>query len=89
MEAVISSEMEGYHQAHFARHTSMMQVDIVVLASRLATIGYRVALRTAVGGGTGQDCFRNLCYQFLLVSDSSAHVQHVVDPKFRSFIHSI
>lgn len=60
------------------------QVDIVVLASRLATVGYRVAIRTAVGGGPGQRCFRNLCYEFLLVSsfDSNA-VQYVVDPKFR------
>ena len=56
----------------------------MVLASRLATVGYRVAIRTAVGGGPGQRCFRNLCYEFLLVSsfDSNA-VQYVVDPKFR------
>jgi hypothetical protein len=57
----------------------------VVLASRLATVGYRVAIRTAVGGGIGQRCFRNLCYEFLLVSSFDAiPVQHVVDPKFRS-----
>jgi len=60
------------------------QVDIVLLASRLATVGYRVAIRRAVGGGRGQHCFRNLCYEFLLVSSPDANaVQHVVDPKFR------
>lgn len=56
----------------------------MVLASHLATIGYRVALRTAVGGGAGQNCFRNLCYQFLLISDNSCTVEYVVDPNFRS-----
>ena len=63
-----------------------MQVDIVVLASQLATVGYRVAIRTAMGGGSGQRCFRNLCYEFLLVSSFDANaVQYVVDPKFRYF----
>ena len=71
------------NQIALAKNFGAIQVDIVVLASHLATIGYRVALRTAVGGGTGQNCFRNLCYQFLLVSDGSSPVQHVVDPKFR------
>ena len=61
-----------------------VQVDIVVLASQLATVGYRVAIRTAMGGGSGQRCFRNLCYEFLLVSSFEANaVQYVVDPKFR------
>ena len=66
------------------RVKGLCQVDIVVLASHLATIGYRVALRTAVGGGTGQKCFRNLCYQFLLVMAHDSPVQYIVDPKFRS-----
>lgn len=63
-----------------------LQVDIVILASHLATIGYKVALRTAVGGGPGQNCFRNLCYQFLLVSGDDNPVEIVVDPKFRQIL---
>lgn len=58
-------------------------VDIVVLATHLAAIGYRVAVRTALGGGTGQECFHNLHYEFLLVTDEHSILELIVDPRFR------
>ena len=58
--------------------------DIVVLASKLAAVGYRVSLRTAVGGGAGQEAFRNLHHEFLLITRSDVHTtQYLVDPNFR------
>ena len=58
--------------------------DIVVLASKLAAVGYRVSLRTAVGGGTGQEAFRNLHHEFLLITRGSMHTsEYIVDPNFR------
>lgn len=61
----------------------------MVLASRLAVIGYKVAIRTAVGGGVGQECFRNLNYEFLLVSAPfpSETSEIIVDPKFRYVVY--
>ena len=32
--------------------------DVDVLAAKLARLGYRVAVRTALGGGHGQNCFQ-------------------------------
>ena len=58
-------------------------LDTVVLATRLAAVGYRVAIRTAVGGGSGQECFHNLHYEFLLVTDEHNFTEHIVDPRFR------
>lgn len=34
--------------------------DTVVLACKLAAVGYAVRIRTALGGGAGQACFHNL-----------------------------
>lgn len=63
------------------------KVDIVVLASRLALIGHKVSIRTAMGGGSGQECFRNLSYEFVLVSrQGQENVECIVDPKFRCFL---
>lgn len=47
-------------------------LDIVVLAAKLANIGYRTAVRTALGGGKGQACFHNLHHEFLVVLPESA-----------------
>lgn len=44
------------------------RLDIVVLASKLVNMGYKVAIRTALGGGSGQDCFHNLNHEFLVVT---------------------
>lgn len=43
------------------------ELDPAVLATRLAALGYQVALRTALGGGEGTNCFRNLRNVFLIV----------------------
>ncbi len=34
--------------------------DTVVLACKLAAVGWSVTMRTALGGGAGQACFHNL-----------------------------
>ena len=58
--------------------------DVVVLASKLAAVGYRVSLRTAVGGGMGQEAFRNLHHEFLVINQGSLHTtDYIVDPNFR------
>ena len=59
-------------------------LDMVVLATRLAAVGYRVSIRTAVGGGAGQDCFHNLHYTFLLVTGEACYesTEYIVDPCF-------
>ena len=57
--------------------------DPVVLASKLAAVGYRVAIRTAVGGGTGQDAFHNLNHTFLLITKGDLHLtDYLIDPNF-------
>ena len=55
--------------------------DSVVLASKLVNIGYKVAIRTAMGGGSGQDCFHNLHHEFLVVAER--HHKIIVDCHFR------
>ena len=66
-------------------------MDIVVLASHLARIGYEVVLRTAIGGGVGQQCFRNLSNEFLVVSApfGSEAKDIIIDLKFRHAVCSI
>lgn len=44
--------------------------DNIVLATKLVSVGYRVRLREAVGGGT--DCLHNLRHTFLYVWHSDA-----------------
>lgn len=44
------------------------EVDGVVLASKLTAAGYRVAVRQALGGGSGVQVFSNLRHSFLLVT---------------------
>lgn len=55
--------------------------DSVVLASKLVNIGYKVAIRTAMGGGAGQDCFHNLHHEFLVVAER--HQEVIVDCHFK------
>lgn len=44
------------------------------LASRLGRLGYRVHIRTALGGGEGFECLRNLRHVFLFVM-AGRHVE--------------
>jgi len=48
--------------------------DTIVLASKLVNIGYKVAVRTAMGGGPGQDCFHNLHHEFLVVTEHDQEI---------------
>ena len=64
--------------------------DTVVLASKLAAVGYQLTIRTALGGGPGRSCFQNLRHEFLLVwgdPDCGAGTpqdrEFIVDPHFR------
>ena len=64
------------------------KADAVVLASKLAAVGYHLTIRTALGGGTGRSCFHNLHYEFLLVSGdpefgTPQDKEFIVDPHFR------
>ena len=59
-------------------------LDPVVLATKLAAVGYRVAIRTAVGGGAGQEAFHNLYHTFLIVTKGDLHLtDYLIDPNFR------
>lgn len=68
------------------------QPDTVILASKLAAVGYKLTLRTALGGGSGRSCFHNLHHEFLLVSGdpefgSPQQKEYIVDPYFRDQFH--
>lgn len=67
------------------------QPDTVVLASKLAAVGYKLSIRTALGGGSGRSCFHNLHHEFLLVSGdpefgSPQDKEYIVDPYFRCML---
>lgn len=49
------------------------EFDVVSLAARLSTIGYRVHVRNALGGGEGTACFHNLRHEFLIVQGEADH----------------
>ena len=62
--------------------------DAVVLASKLAAVGYQLTIRTALGGGAGRSCFHNLHHEFLLVMGdpefgTPQDKELFVDPHFR------
>ncbi len=62
--------------------------DTVVLASKLAAVGYKLTIRTALGGGSGRSCFHNLHHEFLLVSGDPEfgvpqEKEYLIDPYFR------
>lgn len=62
------------------------EVDGVVLASKLTAAGYRVAVRQALGGGSGVQVFSNLRHSFLLVTAQDcpcAGIDFIVEPHFR------
>lgn len=47
-----------------AKHDSMQSLN--ALASRLRSLGHPVSIRTALGGGWGGECLRNLRHSFLV-----------------------
>lgn len=64
---------------------STQSPDTDLLARRLTRMGYTVHIRTALGGGDGGDCLRNLRHTFLCCTSagSSQQPRLVVDPFFR------
>ena len=76
--------MQLARDVRWLNHTTVMEDgrwDSVVLASKLVNIGYKVAIRTAMGGGAGQDCFHNLHHEFLVVAER--HQEVIVDCHFK------
>lgn len=61
--------------------------DVELLGQKLQRLGYRVAIRTALGGGDGQDCLKNLRHTFLTCTAPGVlepcRKQYVVDPLFK------
>lgn len=66
-----------------ARHG--VPLTVPGLAGTLRRLGYGVKILTALGGGGGGACLRNLRHSFLTVAQQgpSGHLLCVVDPKFR------
>lgn len=62
-------------------------LDVHQLAERLQRVGYAVKVRTALGGGWGGECLRNLRHTFLTCSlfthSAMEFKQYIIDPKFR------
>ena len=54
-------------------------IDAVVLASRLSGVGYRVHMRSALGGGAGVECFTNLRNEFLVVQGEGGSPDLIVE----------
>lgn len=76
-------------QSRLARDVSFIQrlareeegtLDCVVLASKLTNVGYKVSLRSALGGGQGIKMFQSLRNQFLVVACDD--VDFIVEPNF-------
>lgn len=59
--------------------------DIAKLVQKLTGLGYRVHLRSALGGGEGGECLRNLRHSFLCctVPSQNSAVRYIVDPHFK------
>ena len=62
------------------------EFDPVILATRLSTVGYRVHIRSALGGNAGTtDCFFNLRNEFLVVAGEGddAGTHFIVEARFK------
>ncbi|BDA42380.1 hypothetical protein COCOBI_03-2670 [Coccomyxa sp. Obi] len=53
------------------------------VAERLVQLGYSVTVRTALGGGGGCECLRNLRHVFICVRMPGGNGSVLVDPKFK------
>lgn len=60
-------------------------LDVVILATKLSSVGYKVYLRNALGGGPGTDCFHNLRNEFLVVCGEGEEEGNlfIVEGRFR------
>lgn len=62
------------------------EFDPVILATKLSTVGYRVHIRSALGGSPGTtDCFFNLRNEFLVVAGEGddAGTHFIVESRFK------
>eukprot|EP00890_Picochlorum_soloecismus_P005498 jgi/Picsp_1/594/NSC_00591-R1_protein len=76
--------MEDVKQMKMAVEHEEGEVDVVILATRLSTVGHRVHLRNAIGGGNGSNCFRNLRNVFLIVEAEDVFGEdYVVEARFK------
>lgn len=76
--------MDDVKQMKMAVEHEEGEVDVVILATRLSTVGYRVHLRNAIGGGNGSNCFRNLRNEFLIVEAEDVFGEdYVVEARFK------
>ncbi|KAG2487290.1 hypothetical protein HYH03_014130 [Edaphochlamys debaryana] len=61
--------------------------DTTKLVAILSALGYRCSLRTALGGGDGADCLRNLRHTFITCDTPSVNGaparRYIVDPQFK------
>jgi uncharacterized protein (TIGR01615 family) len=73
-------DMVGFRKSLVAEESSC---DPVLLAVMLSNVGYSISLRNALGGG--QNRFRNLYHEFLLVQGQGEFngVSFIVEPHFR------
>jgi uncharacterized protein (TIGR01615 family) len=82
-------------EAHLVSHMRLVQnlldgegmrsLDALEVAEGLRRLGHSVVIRTALGGGWGGDCLRNLRHTFLWcsVQGLSGSQQYIVDPCFK------
>ncbi|EFJ40509.1 hypothetical protein VOLCADRAFT_99686 [Volvox carteri f. nagariensis] len=61
--------------------------DTARLVSILSALGYNCSLRTALGGGDGADCLRNLRHTFIICDTPGVSGgpprRHIIDPQFK------
>lgn len=83
-EARLMRDAQYYSASVLEEEGSMCAV---VLASKLAQVGYRVSIRTALGGGAGLKAFAHLSHEFLVVAPPGGQLslvpEIIVDPHFR------
>jgi len=63
-------------------------IDPVVLATKLGSVGYRVSIRSALGGQSGSaECFYNLRNEFLIISgDGDEDGHYIIEANFKGHL---
>ena len=60
---------------------------LLIIIPGVTQVGYRVSIRTALGGGAGLKAFAHLSHEFLVVAPPGAQLclvpEVIVDPHFR------
>lgn len=82
-EKRLRSDIELSLDHHQAASAGSLLENTTWLATKLGRLGYRVHIRTALGGGEGFDCLRNLRHVFLTVGGQGQSPKFVVDLTFK------